>query len=399
MPDFKIFKPRPQYAPYAALPENTRGRLYEGESANTRSPFQRDRDRIIHSGAFRRLKHKTQVFVHHVGDYYRTRLTHSIEVAQIARSIARAMGFNEDLTEALALAHDFGHPPFGHAGEEALDDAMKAYQGFDHNAQSLRVVTKLENRYAGIPGLNLTWDALEGLAKHNGPLCGRGDFSAIHVNFKEYNDLHDLELHTYAGGEAQIAAIADDIAYNSHDVADGIKAGLISLEQLAEVPLVENNIREVHDKYGSLDSSRELHEIIRRLIGTMINDVIFTSRENLQQLKPQSIDDIREADKMTIGFSKNMEEQDKRLKKFLMKNMYRHYKVNRMSSKARRVVDELFNLYLHETECLPTQWQEKLEDMSALDKARRVADFVAGMTDRFALLEHKRLFDTSTFEL
>lgn len=399
MADFKIFIPKPTYAPYAAIAEQTRGRLYKGESANTRSPFQRDRDRIIHSGAFRRLKHKTQVFVHHVGDYYRTRLTHSIEVAQIARSISRALGFNEDLTEALALAHDFGHPPFGHAGEDALDAAMKPYQGFDHNAQSLRVVTKLENRYAGINGLNLTWDTLEGLAKHNGPLCKKGDFSSLHINFKEYNDLHDLELHTYASGEAQIAAIADDIAYNSHDVADGVKAGLITLEQLQEVPLVQNNIREVHDKYGPLDNSRELHEIIRRLIGNMINDVISTSEDRLNILKPQSVDDIRNAGKITICFSQNMDNQDKRLKKFLMKNMYRHYKVNRMSSKARRVIKELFDLYLNETDCLPTQWQEKLEDLNPQEKARRVADFIAGMTDRFALLEHKRLFDISTFEL
>ena len=399
MSDFKIFTPQPNFAPYAALPSQTRGRLYDQKSANNRSPYQRDRDRIIHSGAFRRLKHKTQVFVHHVGDYYRTRLTHSIEVAQIARSIARAMGFNEDLTEALALAHDFGHPPFGHAGEEALDKAMSPYQGFDHNAQSLRVVTKLENRYAGINGLNLTWDTLEGLAKHNGPLCSKNDYSQLHVNFKEYNDSHDLELHTYASGEAQIAAIADDIAYNSHDVADGIKAGLMSLEQFADVALVQDNIKIVHDKYGPLDSSRELHEIIRRLIGNMITDVIDNSQENLKILKPETIDDIRGADKMTIGFSKNMENQDKTLKKFLMKNMYRHYKVNRMSSKARRVVGELFELYLNETDCLPTQWQEELEKTNKLEKARIVADFIAGMTDRFALLEHKRLFDPSTFEL
>ncbi|MBL4602050.1 MAG: deoxyguanosinetriphosphate triphosphohydrolase [Emcibacteraceae bacterium] len=399
MSEFEIFKPVPQYAPYALNPEKFRGRLYDEKGTTTRSAYQRDRDRIIHSGAFRRLKHKTQVFVHHVGDYYRTRLTHSIEVAQIGRSIARTLGLNEDVTEALALAHDFGHPPFGHAGEEALDKAMQPYDGFDHNAQSLRVVTKLENRYAGFSGLNLTWDTLEGLAKHNGPLCEKGDFSALHVNFKEYNDAHDLEIHTFASAEAQVAAIADDIAYNSHDVADGVRAGLITFEQLGEVPLVHNNVKEVFDTHGKLDKSREQHEIIRRIIGQMINDVIKNSRKNLKSLQPDSVDDIRNADKMVIGFSAEMRNQDKALKKFLMKNMYRHYKVNRMSSKARRVVGDLFNLYLNETDCLPTDWQEATQGKAAMEQARLVADFIAGMTDRFALLEHKRLFDISTFEL
>lgn len=399
MPEFETFSPKPNFAPYALIPEHTRGRLYQEKGPNTRSAYQRDRDRIIHSGAFRRLKHKTQVFVHHVGDYYRTRLTHSIEVAQIARSISRTLGLNEDLTEALALAHDFGHTPFGHAGEEALDELMTPFAGFDHNAQSLRVVTKLENRYAGFSGLNLTWDTLEGLAKHNGPLCTKGDFSKLHVNFREYNDSHDLELHTFASAEAQVAAIADDIAYNSHDVADGVRAGIISFDQLAEVPLVHNNVREVYDAHGKLDDSREQHEVTRRIIGQLINDVITTSKNNLKILKPTSVDDIRNADKLVIEFSDVMRNQDKTLKKFLMKNMYRHYKVNRMSSKARRVVNDLFNLYLNEPDCLPTDWQEATKDKEDMEKARLVADFIAGMTDRFALLEHKRLFDTSTFEL
>lgn len=399
MSDFEIFSPVPHFAPYALNPENARERLYPEEEATTRSAFQRDRDRIIHSGAFRRLMHKTQVFVHHVGDYYRTRLTHSIEVAQIARSISRALGLNEDVTEALALAHDFGHTPFGHAGEDALDDAMKPYAGFDHNAQSLRVVTKLENRYAEFPGLNLTWDVLEGLAKHNGPLCQKGDYSKIHVNFIEYNNLHDLELHTYASLEAQVAAISDDIAYNSHDVADGVRAGLLSFEQFDEVPLVHNHVREVRDKYGRLDPSREQHEITRRIISQLINDVIETTRENLNNLKPMSVDDIRNAGKTIADFSEEMRNQDKTLKKFLMKNMYRHYKVNRMSSKARRVVKELFTLYLNEPDCLPTDWRQATEGKEEIEKARLVADFIAGMTDRFALLEHKRLYDTSTFEL
>ena len=399
MSDFKIISSQPSYAPYALIPKETRGRLYTENSANSRSPYQRDRDRIIHSGAFRRLKHKTQVFVHHVGDYYRTRLTHSIEVAQIGRSIARRLGLNEDVTEALALAHDFGHTPFGHAGEDALNDVMKPFNGFDHNAQSLRVVTKLENRYANFAGLNLTWDTLEGLAKHNGPLCEKGDFTDLHVNFREYNDEHDLELHTFASAEAQVAAIADDIAYNSHDVADGVRAGLISFDELSEVPLVYENVKFVRDKYGDLEPSQQQHEITRRIIGQMINDVIEASSENLISLKPENVGDIRNAGKMTIEFSDHMRNQDKILKKFLMQNMYRHYKVNRMSSKARRVITELFNLYLSETYCLPTEWQRNLEGASKMEQARQVADFIAGMTDRFALLEHKRLFDTSTFEL
>ncbi len=399
MSEFKIYSSQPEYAPYALNPENSRGRLYDEKETTTRSVYQRDRDRVIHSGAFRRLKHKTQVFVHHVGDYYRTRLTHSIEVAQIGRSISRALGLNEDVTEALALAHDFGHTPFGHAGEDALDEAMKPYDGFDHNAQSLRVVTKLENRYADFPGLNLTWDTLEGLAKHNGPLCAKDDFEEIHVNFREYNEQHDLELHTFASAEAQVAAISDDIAYNSHDVADGVRAGLMEFDQLEEVELVFKNVKTVRDRYGNLDASRMQHEVTRRLIAQMIGDVIKTSRKNLLTLKPTSVDDIRNADKVTIEFSSDMRNQDKSLKKFLMQNMYRHYKVNRMSSKARRVIGELFNLYLNETDCLPTEWQLAIQNANKMEKARLVADFIAGMTDRFALLEHKRLFDTSTFEL
>jgi dGTPase len=400
MAEFELFKSSPNLAPYALIPGKSRGRLHEEKPSRNRTEYQRDRDRIIHSGAFRRLKHKTQVFVHHVGDYYRTRLTHSIEVAQIARSIARTLGLNEDVTEALALAHDFGHTPFGHAGEDALDEAIKPYGGFDHNAQSLRVVTKLENNYADFPGLNLTWDTLEGLAKHNGPLCGyEGDTSALHVNFNKYNDQHDLELHTFASAEAQVAAIADDIAYNSHDMADGLRARLINLDQLSVVPIVAEKIKKVYDKYGKLEEKQMQQEVIRSLIGRMINDVTVHSQINLNALKPDTVSDIRGAKKMTVSFSENMKKQDKALKTFLMKNMYRHYKVNRMSSKARRVVTDLFNLYLTEPECLPTEWQQELQTSKASERARRVADFIAGMTDRFALLEHRRLFDTSIFEL
>ncbi|MCC3860528.1 deoxyguanosinetriphosphate triphosphohydrolase [Pseudemcibacter aquimaris] len=400
MADFEIFNPEQNLAPYALIPGKSRGRLHNETESHRRSEYQRDRDRIIHSGAFRKLKHKTQVFVHHVGDYYRTRLTHSIEVAQIGRSIARNLGLNEDVTEALALAHDFGHTPFGHVGEEALDEAIKPYGGFDHNAQSLRVVTILENRYADFPGLNLTWDTLEGLAKHNGPLVAyEGDTKELHVNFNRYLEQHDLEPHTYASAEAQAAAIADDIAYNSHDLADGLRAGLITLEQVAEVPLVRKKLKDIVDNYGKIEKGQMHHELTRRLIAQMVNDVTIHSQINLKALAPETVDDIRGAGKAMIDFSENMRNQDNILKKFLMKNMYRHYKVNRMSSKARRVVTDLFNLYLVEPECLPTEWQKSLENATASERARRVADFIAGMTDRFALLEHQRLFDTSTFEL
>ncbi len=397
--DFKIFEPAVEYAPYACLAGQSRGRLYPEEETRIRSPFQRDRDRIIHSGAFRRLIHKTQVFVYHEGDYYRTRLTHSIEVAQIARSIARVLGLNEEIVESLALVHDFGHTPFGHSGEEAMQAVMKPYQGFDHNAQSLRVVTRLEQRYAGFDGLNLTWETLEGLAKHNGPLCEKGQFDELHVNLRRYNDRHDLELHSFASAEAQVAAIADDVAYNNHDIADGVRAGLLSMDQLTELPLLEDIIREVRDVYGALDSGREIHEVVRRLINLMVNDILSESRKRLSQLKPGTVDDIRGASRSMIAFSDDMKEFDKRLKSFLMQNMYRHYKVNRMSSKAKRVISDLFFLLQSEPECLPTEWQHP-EIMSDVQmRARHVADFIAGMTDRYAIREHRRLFDASLFEL
>jgi len=400
MPDkFEIFQPRKIYAPYACLAQNSRGRLFDEAETKTRSPYQRDRDRVIHSGAFRRLKHKTQVFVYHEGDYYRTRLTHSIEVAQIARSISPVLGLNDEIAEALALVHDFGHTPFGHSGEDALDEVMEAYDGFDHNAQSLRVVTKLEKRYADFEGLNLTWETLEGLAKHNGPLCPKGNFDGISVNFQEYNNIHDLELHTFASAEAQVAAISDDVAYNNHDIADGLRAGLFTLDDLAELPLMAGIIKQVYDQYGKLESGQQSHEVIRRLISLMVNDILDHSRHLICELKPENVDDIRRADHSVISFSPEMKEFDKRLKSFLMQNMYLHYKVSRMKSKARRVIADLFELFHAEPDCLPTEWQrpEDLED--DMLRARLVADFIAGMTDRYAILEHKRLFDTSTFEL
>jgi dGTPase len=394
------FVPTERYAPFATRAAQSRGRLHDEPESRSRSPYQRDRDRIIHCSAFRRLKHKTQVFVHHEGDYYRTRLTHSIEVAQIARSICRVFGLNEDLAEALSLAHDFGHTAFGHAGEDALDEMMAPYEGFDHNAQSLRVVTVLEERYALFPGLNLTWETLEGLAKHNGPLVKPGeDTSKLPIGIGDYVQTHDLELHSYAGLEAQIAAIADDIAYNNHDIDDGIRAGLFTIDDLRSVDLVRKVIEEVEDTHPGLDDTILTHEVIRRLIDLMVQDIIDEMVRRLEDLQPGSAGDIRAWDRPVASFSADMATEDRALKSFLKSNMYRHYKVNRMASKARRVVRDLFTLYLSEPDCLPTEWYAKTEGCDKTGTARVVADFIAGMTDSYALLEHKRLFDISIYEL
>jgi dGTPase len=380
--------------PYACLPENSRGRLFKEQNSATRTCFQRDRDRIIHSAAFRRLEYKTQVFVNHEGDFFRTRLTHSLEVSQIARSVCRALGLNEDLGEALALAHDLGHPPFGHAGEDALQELMAPYDGFDHNAQSLRVVTLLEASYANFLGLNLTWETLEGVVKHNGPLINRGKpTSELPSAVVEYNALHDLELHTYASAEAQVAAIADDVAYNNHDIDDGLRARLFSINDLADVPLVGPVFAEVKKAYPDLDESRIIHVSVRRMIGEMVIDLLDETKTRLKDLNPKSPDDIRNGDTPIAGFSEIMRANDAALKKFLFENMYRHYKLNRMTSKAKRVVKELFKLLIREPECLPAELQAKCKKNNSTDTARVVADYIAGMTDRYALDEYQNLFD------
>lgn len=385
-------------SPFASRSERSRGRrIAEPESAG-RSAFQRDRDRIIHSTAFRRLQYKTQVFVYHEGDHFRTRLTHSLEVAQIARSICRRLRLNEDLAEALALAHDLGHPPFGHAGEDALQQEMSSYDGFDHNAQTLRILTRLEHRYADFEGLNLTWETLEGTVKHNGPLmAAAGAETELPAAITEYAAQHDLELHTFAGPEAQVAALADDIAYNNHDIDDGLRAGLFELEQLKDVPLLEPVLADVAARYPDLSQrERVVHEVVRRLIGCMVDDLITESRARLDALKPDNVEAVRHADRPVVAFSSDMTEADKALKAFLKANMYRHYRVNRMTSKARRVVSELFRLYIAEPSCLPPEWQARTDGPKGPRTARSVADFIAGMTDRFAMEEHRRLFDIET---
>jgi dGTPase len=380
-------------APYASNPESSRGRLHPEPEHDMRSPFQRDRDRIIHSTAFRRLKHKTQVFVYHEGDHFRTRLTHSLEVAQIARTIARALGLDEDLAEAVGLAHDLGHTPFGHAGEEALSLEMEPFGGFSHNDQTLRILTRLEHGYAEFDGLNLTWETLEGTAKHNGPLVGSGSEGPVPLSIAEYDRLHPLALDTFPGPEAQIAALADDIAYNNHDIDDGLRAGLFGVADLADVPLVGPVFDEVAGRYPGIDEPRLIHESIRRVIDRMVRDLVAETGRRLARSGPKTVDEVRCLGEPLAAFSDAMRSHDRALKRFLHERMYRHYRVNRMSSKARRVVRELFRLFLAEPECLPGEWRTQTGG-SEPETARIVADYLAGMTDRFALDEHRRLFDT-----
>ncbi|KQZ12537.1 deoxyguanosinetriphosphate triphosphohydrolase [Mesorhizobium sp. Root552] len=387
------YRPR---APYATDPSRSRGRLFDESESPTRTPFQRDRDRIIHSTAFRRLKHKTQVFIAHEGDHYRTRLTHSIEVAQIARALARALRGDEDLAEAVALVHDFGHTPFGHTGEDALNDKMASWGGFDHNAQSLRIVTRLEHRYADFDGLNLTWEALEGLVKHNGPLVdrrGNGLHGPVPPTIGAYNELHDLELDRFAGIEAQCAAIADDIAYNTHDIDDGLRAGLLTLEMLEEVALSGSILREVRKRYPALDPVRTGHELMRRQITLMVEDVIAAASANLARLQPESADAVRAAGEAIVTFTSAMTAQEKELKAFLYAHLYRHPEVMRVRVDAERIVRDLFDAYFNDPRAMPDGWREGLDRAEDRIKARHVADFLAGMTDTYALKEHRRLFD------
>lgn len=386
-------------AVYAADPKQSRGRLFSEPESETRTVFQRDRDRIIHSAAFRRLKHKTQVFVYHEGDYYRTRLTHSLEVAQIARSIARVLMLDEDLSEALALAHDLGHPPFGHAGEDALKACMAGFEGFDHNAHSLRLVTFLEQRYAQFDGLNLTWETLEGVVKHNGPLSGpyanvKARSKPLPVAIVEYMPRHDLELHTFASAEAQVAAISDDIAYNNHDIDDGLRAGLFQIAELTEaVPFVGRVFDSIARAYPGIQTQRLIHESIRRLISAMVDDVIAETHRRATSFDPRSSAGVRAMPQALVGFSPAMEENDRVLKSFLFKRMYRHYRVNRMMMKAKRVIEELFGLFLEEPQTLPPEWSCQAGASRSPQTARTVCDYIAGMTDRFALQEHRRLFN------
>jgi dGTPase len=389
-------------APYACDPDRSRGRLFAEPPSKTRSPFRRDCDRVIHSTAFRRLKHKTQVFIFHEGDHYRTRLTHSLEVAQIARALARQLGLDEDLTETLALAHDLGHPPFGHAGERALDGCLKDHGGFDHNAQTLRVVTSLEHRYPEFGGLNLTWESLEGIVKHNGPLTERGGApvgryleSGIPVGIADYNKTYDLELWSYASLEAQIAAFADDIAYDAHDIDDGLRAGLFAVDDLKEMPLTADIIAEIDRHYPGLDEVRRGAELVRELISYFIGAVSSEASRRLAAAKPQSAHDVRHHHGPLIGFPPDVAEQESAIKAFLYRRMYRHHRVMQIMREAEQVVRNLFERYRQSPGDLPAEWIEGTELETDSARNRRIGNFIAGMTDRFALIEHQRLFDST----
>ncbi|MDO8874961.1 MAG: deoxyguanosinetriphosphate triphosphohydrolase [Pseudolabrys sp.] len=386
-------------AAYAADPGASRGRRHAEPASPTRNDFRRDCDRIIHSTAFRRLAHKTQVFVYHEGDHYRTRLTHTLEVAQIARSLARALGLDEDLAEVLALAHDLGHPPFGHAGERALDRALEGFGGFDHNAQALRIVTDLERRYADFDGLNLTWETLEGLVKHNGLLTtrdgqafGRHAAQGVPAAITAYCQVQDLELWTQPSAEAQIAALADDIAYDAHDIDDGLRADLFTLGDIASVPFIGGIVSEIQARYPLLEPARRVHEVVRRVITRMIEDVIGESGKRLAMLGPSDAAAIRHASEAVVMFSAAMVDADAGIKGFLYPRMYRHARVMRVMDEAEGVIRDLFAHFTQTPGDLPSEWSDGFAQLDHGSRARRIADYIAGMTDRYALVEHARFF-------
>ena len=389
-------------APYACDPNHSRGRLHAEADSKSRSAFRRDCDRIIHATAFRRLKHKTQVFVFDEGDHYRTRLTHTLEVAQVARALARRLRLDEDLAEALALAHDLGHPPFGHAGERALDECLSAFGGFDHNAQTLRIVTALERRYPRFDGLNLTWETLEGLVKHNGPLIDRSGAPldryrkhGVPDTIVDYAKLQDLQLWSFAGVEAQIAAFADDIAYDAHDIDDGLRAGLFKLDEIAAVPLPGKIAGAIRSTYPGIDDYHLVQELVRELIGLLIDDIVGETGRRLEALGPKSADDVRRAAAPVAGFSAAVAEGDAAIKAFLFARMYRNPRVMRVMDDAAGVVAGLFARYQANLADLPPEWQGGFKGLDEAARARRIADFIAGMTDRYALAEHGRLFDST----
>jgi dGTPase len=387
---------------YACDPDRSRGRLFGEPPSKTRSPFRRDCDRVIHSTAFRRLKYKTQVFVFHEGDHYRTRLTHSLEVAQIARALARQLGLDEDLTETLALAHDLGHPPFGHAGERALDACLETHGGFDHNAQTLRVVTSLEHRYPEFDGLNLTWESLEGIVKHNGPLTERDGRAAgryrdrgIPSGISEYGRLYDLELWSFASLEAQVAAIADDIAYDAHDIDDGLRAGLFTVDDLRIMPPIAEMIADIARQYPGLDDDRRGAELVRELISCLISAVVSEARRRLDAAKPKSVEDVRNHGEVLIAFPADVAQAEADIKAFLKQRMYRHQRVMRVMGEAEQILFDLFARYQKVPGDLPVEWLPPAGKDSETERARRIGNFIAGMTDRFALTEHQRLFDST----
>ncbi len=392
-------------ANYASRPDISLGRIHEEEESKGRTCFQRDRDRIIHASAFRRLKYKTQVFVYHEGDHYRTRLTHSLEVAQIARTLARSLFVNEDLAEGVALAHDLGHTPFAHLGEYALQDCMKPYGGFDHNDQSLRILTHLEHKYPKWIGLNLTWETLEGVAKHNGPIIEKdadamgADWKRLHLSETLYDIQKkiDLRLNTYASLEAQVAALSDDIAYNNHDVEDGLRAGMFTLKDIEDVPLLGRQLKKIRSEFGDLPDDLMGAELVREMIGEMVSDVYDETCMRIHDMNIDTPEDVRLANSACVDFSPEMKKEVDALREFLFANMYRHHTLNRISYKVDQIIKGLFEAFMSKPETLPDPWQEKISDAGGdSDKyvrARIVKDYIAGMTDRFAIREHSQLYD------
>jgi dGTPase len=394
------------FASFASRPQHTKGRLFQEDKSRTRDDYHRDRDRVIHSTAFRRLKFKTQVFVYHEGDHYRTRLSHSIEVAQVARSLARYLKCNEDLAETCALAHDLGHTPFAHVGEDALKESMAPYGGFDHNDQTLRVVTMLEKRYPLFDGLNLTWESLEGLVKHNGPVTNdqgqpldkKGNVKKFEITLNHLKDQWDLKLNSFASIEAQVAGIADDVAYNSHDIDDGLAAGVFTLKDLAELPLLGRIMVEKRKAYPNIDDRRLVAELVREIMGIYVIDVMQETQKRILDLNPKTADDIRHSKMAMVSFSDEGQKNDKEIRSFLWDRFYSHYEVARMRVKVFKVVQDLFKVYMDSPRCLPAEWLSQIEmtpaGMTEKDwQARVIADCIASMTDRFALLEHQKLFD------
>ena len=366
--------------------ENSKGRLHNENESKNRNPFQRDRDRVIHSDSFRLLKHKTQVFLAHTGDYYRTRLTHSLEVSQISRSISRRLGLDEDLAEVLALSHDLGHPPFAHSGEEVLNKCMNDYDGFDHNAQTLRILTSLEERYPSFNGLNLTWETLEGVVKHNGPLLDP------HIVIKEYNKRHDLELNSYPGLEAQIASLSDDIAYNNHDIDDGFRAGFISLDDLKNIELFSEIIKEINSEFKSIDNYMIVKELIRRLIGLMVNDLIKNTKKNISKVSPKNAEEIRSHNGLIASFSDFFISQDTQIRNFLRSRVYEHNSIEKERVKSMRIIEEIFSKLIKNIDLLPIKLKEKCDSPYSKITARVICDYIASMTDRSVVENHARLY-------
>jgi len=385
-------------ATYAINSDKSSGRLFNEQFESCRFPFLKDRERIIHSSAFRRLEYKTQVFVNHAGDHYRTRLTHTLEVAQVTKHISYELGINSDLAETIALCHDIGHPPFGHAGEDGLNEAANEFGGFDHNVQTMKVLTYLEQRYAEFDGLNLSWETLEGAVKHNGPIIGKhSKYKVVPKEIQELSDKFDLRLDSFASLEAQVAGLADDIAYCNHDIDDGIRAGTITLEELRRIELIDRIYQSVQVAYPKEDKARILNETIRRIVKEMVSDLVRETSGLIKDNKIITPEDVRNLGKPLACFSKEMNKTKDDLKSILMEKVYRDYRVNRMTIKAKRIVSDLFDLLMKQPDCLPTDWHAKVKDKTSKEKASVIKDYIAGMTDRFAIEEHRKLFNPNYY--